>query len=301
MTTCRLLTPGLRSFDALSQSEREQLFQLANRWDPDRYDDLVDMSANYDSLAFEGGRQLFTLWNGKELVASLGLITKELQIKGEAFVTSLYGDDREALDALLTHARSLIPPTRHVLIHLSQAPSARHLNPWALAHGFEPECSSLVLARQATSLPTRHRMTSELLPLSTEAEIHAYCDTSNAAFLDSPMGGQLSPTEVRKMKEEAQDLDLLGVAYLHGKPFGIYNLDLKGSVGWIEGIGIAPTYRGKGLGAELLTRCMQVLKSKGATSFKLVVMSHNVAACKLYERTGFTLEKTLGHWYLARS
>lgn len=144
-------------------------------------------------------------------------------------------------------------------------------------------------------------MDSELLPLSTEAEIHAYCETSNAAFLDSPMGGQLSRKEVRKMKEEAQDPDLLGVAYLQDKPFGIYNLDLKGSIGWIEGIGIAPAYRRKGLGEEILTRCMQLLKSKGATSFKLVVMSHNAAACKLYERTGFAIEKTLGHWYLARS
>jgi putative acetyltransferase len=61
------------------------------------------------------------------------------------------------------------------------------------------------------------------------------------------------------------------------------------------GMGIIAGYRGRGIGKQLLTACLDKAKAKGITRVELEVRSDNAAAIALYEKHGFTHEATLHH------
>ena len=58
----------------------------------------------------------------------------------------------------------------------------------------------------------------------------------------------------------------------------------------IHGVYVAPDFRGKGLGAELITHVLREARRGAARTVSLKVESDNEHAVALYERYGFTLE-----------
>jgi len=61
-------------------------------------------------------------------------------------------------------------------------------------------------------------------------------------------------------------------------------------------LGVAPDYRGKGIGKQLVRAGLARLRSKGLQIAELTVDSENKAACALYRSIGFEVQaKTL--WY----
>ncbi len=74
--------------------------------------------------------------------------------------------------------------------------------------------------------------------------------------------------------------------------------DARNPVGVIWMIGVAPAYRGQGLGNPILMAGMEYLKSRGVGSITLDVDGGNTLAIKLYTSVGF--EKALEvHWFEA--
>ncbi len=65
----------------------------------------------------------------------------------------------------------------------------------------------------------------------------------------------------------------------------------------INNVAIRPTYRGKGIGTELLRRIMLAGKDLGAYAAFLEVRSGNVAAQLLYEKCGFELKGRRRSYY----
>lgn len=61
--------------------------------------------------------------------------------------------------------------------------------------------------------------------------------------------------------------------------------------GWISQIAVAETARGAGLGRALLLHAGADLLEHGATSLALGVSAANAAALRLYESTGFTIDR----------
>lgn len=59
---------------------------------------------------------------------------------------------------------------------------------------------------------------------------------------------------------------------------------------WIATLGVLPTYRSQGIGKALLDACEQQLKFK---RIRLCVRPSNLAALKLYERSGY---QTIDRW-----
>ncbi len=58
----------------------------------------------------------------------------------------------------------------------------------------------------------------------------------------------------------------------------------------LHGMYVMPTYRGKGLGKELLHRVLALARAMvGLGEIQLVVASHNTQVVTLYERFGFEL------------
>jgi ribosomal protein S18 acetylase RimI-like enzyme len=61
------------------------------------------------------------------------------------------------------------------------------------------------------------------------------------------------------------------------------------------GMGVIAGYRGRGIGKQLLTACLEKAKAKGITRVELEVRSDNTAAIELYRKLSFSHEATLHH------
>ena len=68
----------------------------------------------------------------------------------------------------------------------------------------------------------------------------------------------------------------------------IYDLSHKPSKdGWIGLLFVKPEFRGSGVGRELLDKMKEYFKSEECTSIRLLVLSDNIHAVSVYEKSGF--------------
>lgn len=78
---------------------------------------------------------------------------------------------------------------------------------------------------------------------------------------------------------------------------GIYELNPEGECPEIAGIALRNTFRGQGLGRELLRSVMNLLAGKDYTRCKLLVSTDNIPALTLYRSEGFGEDLVRGSWY----
>lgn len=78
------------------------------------------------------------------------------------------------------------------------------------------------------------------------------------------------------------------IAYIGDKPSGIIIIDPKGVAGspYIKSIAVYPEFRGKGVGATLLSFAEELFRSRSKYIF-LCVSSFNLRAQKFYEKNGY--------------
>lgn len=94
------------------------------------------------------------------------------------------------------------------------------------------------------------------------------------------------------------DLDASRVALVDGDPAGICKLAIRGDRGWIAGIGISPSHRGKGVGEELVRGVLAEARERGLREVWLEVLVQNEPAIRLYEKLGFARVRELEVWTL---
>ncbi|HEU4781964.1 MAG TPA: GNAT family N-acetyltransferase [Ktedonobacterales bacterium] len=78
-----------------------------------------------------------------------------------------------------------------------------------------------------------------------------------------------------------------------GRPGGVVMLAIRGSRGWIAGMGLAPQWRGRGQAAPLMETALAEAKSLGLISVELEVLAQNTPARRLYTRLGFEETRSL--------
>jgi len=78
------------------------------------------------------------------------------------------------------------------------------------------------------------------------------------------------------------------VALSDDKIIGYVNPVIDGKEGWIGGVGVVPSSRGKGIGKMLMLAAEEFCKSKGVSEMSLEVIEGNLRAQRLYERLGYT-------------
>ena len=78
--------------------------------------------------------------------------------------------------------------------------------------------------------------------------------------------------------------------YHNDEMVGILDVDPPKS-GHINNIGVAPSHRGKGFGAEMLRFCLKLFKEAGAEKASLGVITTNKPAIHLYEKLGFSVDE----------
>ena len=74
---------------------------------------------------------------------------------------------------------------------------------------------------------------------------------------------------------------------------GLAKLALRGSRAWCAGFGIAPAFRGRGLGKLLATAMIEEAYRAGAATLQLEVLEQNTAAFRLYSSVGFVVTRQL--------
>jgi ribosomal protein S18 acetylase RimI-like enzyme len=68
---------------------------------------------------------------------------------------------------------------------------------------------------------------------------------------------------------------------------GIALLAVRGSRGWVAGMGIAPEWRGKRVGHELMSRLIDEARALRLRTIQLEVLEQNIPARRLYSNLGF--------------
>ena len=73
----------------------------------------------------------------------------------------------------------------------------------------------------------------------------------------------------------------------------IQGLRLDGKLGAIQNIGVAPAFRGIGIGRSLLRKSLRGFRDTGCSRVQLEVTVHNLGAIRLYESLGFEYAETV--------
>ena len=73
---------------------------------------------------------------------------------------------------------------------------------------------------------------------------------------------------------------------------GMVTVGIKNNRGDVGLLAVAEGYRGEGLGQKLMAQACHYFTEKGLGVAQVVTQRSNTAACALYERCGFALEKT---------
>ena len=94
------------------------------------------------------------------------------------------------------------------------------------------------------------------------------------------------------------DLGRSRVALADGAAVGIAVLAIRGSRGWIGGMGVAAGSRGTGVGRGLLEAVLAEAKAARLTNVSLEVLEGNDVAIRLYRSIGFEQTRMLEVWTL---
>ncbi|MEM2102130.1 MAG: GNAT family N-acetyltransferase [Candidatus Bathyarchaeia archaeon] len=79
------------------------------------------------------------------------------------------------------------------------------------------------------------------------------------------------------------------IGFAYGSVFREYPLEVSEFIGTINDVYVLPEFRGKGIGKKLVVRCLNRLKTEGVKAVRLMVLTENEVAVKLYEKLGFKI------------
>jgi ribosomal protein S18 acetylase RimI-like enzyme len=97
---------------------------------------------------------------------------------------------------------------------------------------------------------------------------------------------------------EAMDLapERSRVARRAGAPVGVAMLGVRGTRGWVGGMGVVATARRGGVGRRLMQALIEQARAAGVRDLFLEVLEQNVSARALYEELGFRAIRRLEVW-----
>jgi ribosomal protein S18 acetylase RimI-like enzyme len=114
----------------------------------------------------------------------------------------------------------------------------------------------------------------------------------HAAFVDGYQGYYVRvdlPLESFRAKLIREHVDLAASATvrLNDEIVGLGLLSIRGARGWVSSVGVAPEYRGRGLGEALMCWLMDEARARGVQWMWLEVLTQNEPAIRLYRKLGF--------------
>lgn len=135
--------------------------------------------------------------------------------------------------------------------------------------------------------------------------VDGFDDATLAALFTRVYEGYAVPMHVdgpvMRFMRVAADVDLAASRVLRadGEPVAIALLGVRGEAGYIAGMGVAASHRGRGLGEAVMLAVLDEARGRGIRRVQLEVLVQNAAAIRLYERLGFRRTRGLEVWAFA--
>jgi len=127
----------------------------------------------------------------------------------------------------------------------------------------------------------------EIKPLE-RGQLDALIDAQNEIFSDYIIPMRSSREFfIDFQRSVGGDLRYVLVASIRGEIVGYVNPVIDRNEGWIGGVGVIPSMRGKGLGHRLMLSAEEFCRSKGVRDIYLEVIEGNDRAQRLYEGLGY--------------
>ncbi|MGI8915565.1 MAG: GNAT family N-acetyltransferase [Chloroflexota bacterium] len=119
-------------------------------------------------------------------------------------------------------------------------------------------------------------------------------DLVTAAFHGYALPVQETPARLSRLVR-VQGLDLAHSVVLRcdGQLVGVGFLGLRNTRAWVSAFGIIPAFRGRGLAGRLMERIIEQARQTGALDVRLEVLVGNLAARRVYQRSGFRVQREL--------
>ena len=287
------------SFNELSEAQKRNIYQFTTSFEyTGGFGSCDEMAAFYGGTAFDGGCSHFSLWEDGRPVGTLGVVAKEAALRGEIFMTGigLKEPDAGKLSSLLDRAFAYCSEIKNVRYKLGLNHDRYYLMPAVKENGFKEVYRYLEMnySGGAVTLPPEEEKCFKLL---SSENIKDFQRVHNEAFLLAPNGAAIDEAELPQYLEEYGTNGLAGIYYDAGIAAGVYILKQPGDHGYIDGIGVAPEFHGRGIGKSLLFKSIKALQDAGAAKIGLSVFDSNKRALEMYLKNGFETEKEHSVWF----
>lgn len=291
----------IKQFKAISTLQKKELYNFIKGADLSYNKTYIEMTRIYEGDTFNDGDNIFILLDNDQVKGSMAIITKEISIKGEAFITDIYiGNENLEINLCFLLERAIeycnVHSARSIKVGIRKGET--HLIPYINKLEFNHIYDAVVMrykGHKDTGLKANNHI--ELVPLSI-SNSKKYMNIQNEAFKDSPNGGSIDEVEVKDyIIQYANNEDLIGLCFAENKPCGVYELSIDGNIGWIDTLGIMPKYQKRGLGNALMIKCIKKLYEKKLEEIKLLVITTNEIAVKMYKENGFEEETVFSYWF----
>ncbi len=287
------------SFSELSEERKRNIYQFTTSFEyKNNFGSYEEMAKIYGGIAFDNGNSYFSLWEDDKLVGTIGVVSKEAEARGEIFLTSINikEQDSHKLSKLLSKAYDYCSGIKAAKFRLGVTHDKYYLISELEKSGYKEVDRNLIMRYCGSNIGIEEDMDKCFKPLSPE-NIKDYQRVESAAFLQAPNGGVVEDEELQGLLDEYCGNNLAGVFYAENIPAGTYTLRIKDDTGWVEGIGVAPEFQGRGVGRKMLHKSIKVLQAAGAENIKLSVFNSNTRALTLYKKDGFDVESEPSLWY----
>ena len=289
----------IKRFKLISTWQRKELYNFIKSMDLTYNKTYIEMIKIYESDTFEEGNNIFILFDEGQIKGSIGVITKEISIKGEAYITDIYVENVEiTICFLIKKAVEYCDICSGSSIKIGIRACETHLIPYINKLGFSHIYDAVVMRfTKGKDMILDVKNEIKLIALST-LNSREYMNIQNEAFKNSPNGETVDEVDVKDyIVQYANNEDLIGLCFTQKKSFGIFELSIVQNIGWIDIIGIKPIYQNKGFGKGLLVKCIKKLYKKNLNIIKLLVITSNNIALNMYKKIGFEEEKVFSYWF----
>ncbi|MBZ9633255.1 GNAT family N-acetyltransferase [Clostridium sp. FP1] len=291
----------IKQFKIISSQQKKELYNFIKSTDLTYNKTYIEMTKIYESDTFNEGDTVFILFDRGQIKGSIAVITKEISIKGEAFITDICVERENAeknLCFLMERIGKCCNACTAKNIKIGIRKNEVHLIPYIRKLEFTHIYDAVVMKyKKDENMVLKVNNNMDLRPLCI-LNSHEYMNIHNETFRNSPNGGTIDDLDVKDyIVQYANNEDLIGICFEQNNPCGIYELSIDGNTGWVDTLGIAPIYQKRGLGSALIVKCIKKLCEKNLDEIKLLVITSNDIAVNMYKRMGFEEESVFSYWF----
>ena len=296
---------NLITFKNLTLQEKKNLYNFIYRVDRNFDKNYEEMIQFFESEVFEYGNQLFISHINGNIICCFGIITKEIEVCKMAYITEFYVKNYD-----LTLYKNNIKNILKDAVEFSISKGANktslgirnemlYLSDLIIDSGFKEVYDALIMNYEGQRILRQSNLNGNLKfkPLNL-GNISNFTKLHNKAFNGECNAATITDEDsMLYLQNYKGNEELIGIIEEKNIDIGVYMLSKVDDIGWIDNIAIIKEYRGRGLGKELLNKCIEFLQIKKVNEIKLLVITSNYKAYRLYKSFGFKDEKIFSKWF----